>query len=393
MNQDYNYKFSEEERDLFGSIADHIRANSNDYKKAGKWLDEYCSESAYWLRREDELKELKEKGKCFSTLPLQQDIDHLENKIKEKRTLPLIIRFQEAQNYLLNNYGNEEFLSKKVVAKVIIITWLLTDPDAEKANLHITEFEKWKWEPLDSIFELNRNYAGFLFCQNKDPWMKLVHIAWDKITSSRQDVLSEDRKENKKFWQTSTFKFVLIPLITAVFLGIPSWFLLFSKPEHDSNINLNTSPEAKTSGDSSPAIITSGPNSSVTVNYDSPESKTKQIDEKQFFALTPKEILENIKSRPVFQQEDARKYYIGLKVKWRLYLFSVDKDKKDEKTAQVCVTTKELSGSLIFCSVEVSRYPQLKLAKRNAIILVSGEISEVDRGNNIFLSSASLEFE
>jgi hypothetical protein len=66
MNHNNNYKFSEKERELFRSIANHIRTNPEDYKEAGKWIDEYCSESAYWSRRKDELEKLK---KSHGTLP------------------------------------------------------------------------------------------------------------------------------------------------------------------------------------------------------------------------------------------------------------------------------------------------------------------------------------
>jgi HAMP domain-containing protein len=187
MNQSNNYKFSKEERYLFIDIADRIRANSEDYKEAGKWLDEYCSESAYWTRKEKELEKIKEKRDSFPVLLDQREVGHLENEIKGKRTPASIILFQEAQHYLLDNYKDQEFLSKEVAAKVIITTWLLTDPDAGKADLHITGFEKWKWEPLDDVLECNRDFKGFLFAQNKDRWMRLVNIAWEKIATSKKD--------------------------------------------------------------------------------------------------------------------------------------------------------------------------------------------------------------
>jgi hypothetical protein len=228
MNQNNN-KFSKKERILFKSIASHIQANPKDYKEAGKWLDEYCSESAYWTRKKEELEKLKEKCDSFPVLLHQQEVNRLENEIKEKRTPASIIRFQEAQHYLLDNYRDQEFLSKEVAAKIIIITWLLTDPDAGKANLHITEFEKWKWEPLDNVFKGNRDFKGFLFAQNKDLWMRLVSIAWEKINTTRQNITPKIKKESSKFWQSSTFKFVILPLIGTLFLGLPSWFLLFRK--------------------------------------------------------------------------------------------------------------------------------------------------------------------
>lgn len=181
MNQKSNHRFSDEERNLFKSFADHIQANPGDYKEAGEWLDEYCSESAYWRRQDNKLEELKKKHTQFPVLAHQITTKDLENRIKEKRTPALIKRFQEARNYLLDKYSDEEFVSKEIAAKVIVITWLLTDPDADKKKLGITRLETWPWEPIDDVSQMTRSYAGFLFAQNKDAWMSLFRIAQEKI--------------------------------------------------------------------------------------------------------------------------------------------------------------------------------------------------------------------
>ncbi len=186
MNQNSNHKFSDEERNIFKSIADYVQANPNDYKEAGEWLDEYCSESAYWLRQEDELEKRKKLHGKFHESIFQRQVDQLENEIKERRTPALGILFHEARKFLLEKYQGQEFLSKEVTVKIILITWLLTDADAQKANLHITEFEKWEWEPLDDILQLSRGYAGILFTHNKVAWMSLVCIAWGKIKESEK---------------------------------------------------------------------------------------------------------------------------------------------------------------------------------------------------------------
>ncbi len=109
MNQNSNHKFSDGERNLFKSIADHVQANPNDYKEAGEWLDEYCSESTYWLRQDNKLEELKKKHAQFPVLAHQKTIENLKNRIKERHTPALLKRFQEARNYLLDKYRNEEF--------------------------------------------------------------------------------------------------------------------------------------------------------------------------------------------------------------------------------------------------------------------------------------------
>ena len=240
MAQENDYQFSKEERTLLGIIAEHIQTNPNDYKQAGEWIDEYCSESAYWSRKKDELERLK---KSHGTLPedlYKRDVDRLEKEIAEKRTPPLIIRFNEAQKYFSDKYKDLELIPKDEAKKIILITWLITDPDAENTKLNITEFENWIWEPLDDISKLSRGFKGFLFSQNKDSWMRLINIAWGKIDTATQDVKSEVKKAHDRFWQSGTFKFVVIPLIgfiVMIVMGIPAWLSLRDKTDHGSIAN------------------------------------------------------------------------------------------------------------------------------------------------------------
>lgn len=119
------------------------------------------------------------------------------------------------------------------------------------------------------------------------------------------------------------------------------------------------------------------------------ETKSDKKDE-NIFSLSPKEIFEEIDSRPVFQRKDARKHYVGLKVKWRLHLSSVTK--WNEKTVEVHMYDMQVLSPSISCVVEISRYPQLKVAKENSVIWVSGEISQIHE-LGIHLSNVSLEFE
>ena len=219
MNQNNNHKFTEEERKLFKDIANHIRTNPKDYKEAGEWLNDYCSESAYWLRQENELNTLKENQAVFSASTYQRRFDDLERRIRERRTPAMYIRFKEAKDFLLNNYGDEEFISKEVAAKVNIITWLITDADAEKTNLHITEFEKWEWEPVNDISRLTRGYAGFLFAQNKDAWMRLVRIAWEKIDTDESKKNKDYKCEQEAIQKPWYKKAWAIIIVTIIILG------------------------------------------------------------------------------------------------------------------------------------------------------------------------------
>lgn len=125
------------------------------------------------------------------------------------------------------------------------------------------------------------------------------------------------------------------------------------------------------------------------INKTTTDTKTDKKDENKF-AISPKEICEDIRSRPVFQQEDAAKYYTGLKVRWCLRLKLISK--MDEKTVRVLMRTDEWLEEQILFTVEILKYPQLGFAKENTVIWVSGEIKKVDQPL-IHLSNVSLEFE
>jgi hypothetical protein len=225
MNQNSNHKFSDGERNLFKSIADYVQANPNDYKEDGEWLDEYCSESAYWLRQEDKLGKLKKEYKRFPVLTYQKQVDHLENKIKERRTPALIIRFQEARNYLLDNYRDKEFVSKEIAAKVVIITWLLTDPDAEKKKVGITKLETWPWKPIDDISKMTRGYAELLFSKTEErckSWLRLLRICFQ---------IKERKANREKWYQNRTIQAALIGAGVLLLVSIVGWYRSYNSGE------------------------------------------------------------------------------------------------------------------------------------------------------------------
>ncbi len=123
-------------------------------------------------------------------------------------------------------------------------------------------------------------------------------------------------------------------------------------------------------------------------NFNKTTTETKSDESK--FSRSPKEICEDIRSRPVFQQEDTAKYYTGLMVRWSLRLKLVSK--LDEKTVRVLMRTDEFLEEQILFTVEISKYPQIKFAKENTLIWVSGEIKKIEPPL-IHLSNVSLVFE
>lgn len=142
----------DQDRQLFSQIAIDVRENPNRYSRAGKWLDGYC-------------------------------------KDKERRQVSQVRRLGEAQQYLVKKYEEQSFIPEDDARCIILITWLLTDPDAEKADLNITQFDKWSWQPADDIFSDSRCAASSLWSQNAhahDSWIRLVQIAWKTVETQKQ---------------------------------------------------------------------------------------------------------------------------------------------------------------------------------------------------------------
>lgn len=140
----------DQDRQLFSQIAIDVREHPNKYRNAGEWLDKYWG---------------------------------------EKRQVPQLVRFNEARQDLLKNYKEQDFISEDDTRCIILITWLLTDPDAEKPKFNITEFAKWSWEPTDNILSQSRCAESRLWRQNAhvySSWMRLVRIAWKTLETEKE---------------------------------------------------------------------------------------------------------------------------------------------------------------------------------------------------------------
>lgn len=237
MTNDNQEILTNKDHELFLDIAKDIRKNPARYREAGNWLNEYCSEDAYWRRQETELKELQRKEKEYPVLGNIKRVEQFEEKIKERRTPAMLVHFQEARDYLLEKYQDQHFVPEEDSRQIIIITWILTDPDIKKSNVNITELEQWPWEPIDDVTKMSRGYANFLWFHGGrvyGPWMNLVRIAWSKI-----------KGEKEHWYQTSTFKFVLIPIACTLILAIPAWFTLFRDRQSETILNSSKDIEAK----------------------------------------------------------------------------------------------------------------------------------------------------
>jgi len=155
----------DQDRQLVSQIAIDVREHPNRYSRAGKWLDKYCRE--------------------------------------EKRQIPQIRRFAEARQDLLKKYKKQDFIPEDDAICILLITWLLTDADAQKTNPNITQFAGWPWKPTDDITSGSRCAASSLWCQNAhtyDSWMRMVRIAWKTIPAERKTTGARLKGGVKEFY-------------------------------------------------------------------------------------------------------------------------------------------------------------------------------------------------
>jgi len=344
---------SAQDHGLFHEIAKEVRNNPAKYNEPGKWLDEYCSEGAYWHRQQNELKRLQAEEKKFPTLPIVKELRQLEEEIRIKRTPALIIRFQEARNYLLEKYEDQQFIPQDDAKKIVVLTWLLTDPDAEKSNLEVTELERWPWEPTDDITKMSRGAAQSLWVQSEvgyERWMKLVRISWGKI--------QEHKKE--RWYKSATFRYVIVPLVVAL-LTSPLWTPIIKR---------------------------------IRGNPD--EIKEASVEKKILLSL--KEICRDIDSRPLLQREETAKQYVSMLIeKEPLELFEViPYDESGEFNLILLLPGEPYqvgpTGWKISATVDKGSYPWLGTAKRGLRLKVSGRIEQAST-TVIGLCDVSLEID
>lgn len=381
---------NDKDHELFLDIAKDIRTDHTRYREAGNWLNEYCSEDAYWHRQETKLNELQQKEKDYPVLVNIQQVEQIKDEINERRTPPILARFQEARDCLLEKYINQKFIPEEDARRIIIITWLLTDPDTENRNLDITELEKWPWEPIDDPIKMSRGYANFLWFHGGKvygPWIKLVCIAWKKVTDRRQYDISP--AETKTIvGETWTIAGIPVNVRTlksklccfkgyrkiAAYVGILVFIILLAA--------------FYTRSLWFPLIRT---------DTEQGEVDEESIIEAERLPLSLKEICNDIDNRPILQMEQTAKSYIGMPVK-REYLSLFEIIPEEDSFHLLTVFPEESDSPFrggswgVSFNVQKNVYPELVGAKKGLSFYVSGKIQDAGR-LYINLSDVSLSFD
>lgn len=94
---------------------------------------------------------------------------------------------------------------------------------------------------------------------------------------------------------------------------------------------------------------------------------------------SPVEIMKEINSAALFQQETICKNYEGLKIKWLVELFSIYKENNPNKVKLVLIKSKEDCFPTIWTNVSLDNYPELKIANRGTKLWIAGKIIEVEK--------------
>lgn len=434
MGNNNEKSISPQERDLFHKVAQDIKDRPTRYREAGKWLDEYCGEEAYWERQEKRLNELRRKEREFPSWPIPKQVRQLEQEIEQRRTPALAVRFQKARDYLFEKYKQEEFIPEDDAKRIILITWLYTDADAEKAGLGITELEKWFWEPIDDPLKMSRAFAQFLWRNGGrayDTWMQLVGICQSKLAqrSYEEPGLAVEHHKHRlarNFLDNLLRASIKHLPVVGSFLYDVIYGTLDSQASHEHPIRLvqkpagtkftqerDTQPHRATGKEKwyqnrtiQAALISAGVLLLVSIggwlimlyanrpHTDTPEAKLLLREDKRQLSL--REVCQDIDTRPLLQREETAKRYVGMRIKREpLSLYYISEE--DESFQMLMVFPGDLyvpfrGGWGVSFSIKRNDYPELTGAKQGLIAYVSGIIEDAGE-HYVQLSDVSLGFD
>ncbi len=218
-------QFTHDDRVLFADIANDIKRNPSDYQEAGQWLDMYCTEDSFRERIKERLQAYEAAGapfereaeilcfmlekEAYQTLDMfhKMHIEHENSKNNIERIALLkafIVSAKEIEggtalrclwcdtmDCLTEYWSSAPFISSRGARCVLLMTWLITDPDADSSRLNITEFEQLPWEER---YRLSSHTLSNIIGGLPDPsregkeqqWMKVIKVAWQKVKIDRE---------------------------------------------------------------------------------------------------------------------------------------------------------------------------------------------------------------
>ncbi len=206
-------KLTPEDRILFSKIASDIKNNSSDYQEVGELLDKYCTKDSFRKRTKEYKTKLEEDLKEFN-FPLEDELEVVKFMLEadiylspydiklnedgevDSEASKKIIENSKGYNdlyiytwrdtiwYLLGNWNTTPNLGIKKYRLVLLMTWILTDPDLETGSkgINITKFEKMPMEKRQRLYQET-------FVNNESiaqQWMKVIKVAWARIEAEKE---------------------------------------------------------------------------------------------------------------------------------------------------------------------------------------------------------------
>jgi hypothetical protein len=179
-----------EHRILFANIRAEIISNPGDYNSAGQWIDEYCSVDGYWKRYRGELKKLLRLYRISGKSPYQYG--EILDRIKELGNRPsksLYVRSSGIFSHWAEKYENKTYLSALDCRCVLLLTWLVTDPEAHNENTGLCQLAGLLWN-CGNDFEC-RLFLKTAFFESSyfQTFLEMANVVWEqvKIISPGQD--------------------------------------------------------------------------------------------------------------------------------------------------------------------------------------------------------------
>jgi len=102
----------------------------------------------------------------------------------------------------------------------------------------------------------------------------------------------------------------------------------------------------------------------------------------------PMAIIEDVDSRPPFQQDGVEKSYSGLRVNWELEFKSILE--KNNEIVRLAFVPKE-HYPWVYCKVSLNDFPKFKIMNAGTRVRVKGVIEKVD-GHCIDLKDIEIEY-
>lgn len=186
------------ERTLFTHIAADIREHAEKYRGAGRWLDRYHDDDKMcWERRLIEvMRQIKriEDGRVYWE---HEDclLPELKEELRSEEPPPLWMRLAYALEDLWLDYRMGGMLAEEDARAILIIAWVATDPDANRADLGITKFADLPWKRQRGLAKPSRlglihdfffdrvaitSRTNF-FEYDDESFLRLVFVAWDTL--------------------------------------------------------------------------------------------------------------------------------------------------------------------------------------------------------------------